>query len=485
MTALAILALALGQFPPQNQPVNITQVKGTSIGDTNAVPVKCVSGCGGGSGGGAVDQGEPGPTDGGWPVVLVDNSGNYLGTSLHPIFVSGGGGGGGASWDAGVIVQFPVAIASLWDGGVEVLNFPAVQAVSQEGVWVVDLDPDAGVIVESLPPVTQGSIPWITTLDPDAGPIPVTCVSGCGGGSGGGGASWDAGVVVQNFPASFGASQTGNWSVLLEYDGGALPVSGTVVADQGTDPWTVTGTVEVLQGTVPWATLAPPDWDAGVEVLNWPAAFGATQSGNWAELMIYDGGPLPISGTVAVSGSVAVTGTVAVSNFPATQAVTQSGNWSVLMEYDGGALPVSGTVSVSNFPAFPTVQAVSIVDGGPPTAWDAGYLAYTYAGPLPADTSYQTSCTMASVLCGTTATSLGTCTGGKWQDFQNQSTQSIYICPVAGCSAPSAIDAGTTVGEQVQPFATYFANGSAAYWCVVPTSPQVSPDAGTVVKCCK
>lgn len=400
---LVAILLSADPLPPQYTPVNLTQVKGQAIGPSNAVPVSCVSGCGGGgSGGGAVDQGSPGPTDGGWPVVLVDQDGNPFGTGANPVFISGGGGGGGASWDAGVIVQYPVAVASLWDGGVYVLNFPAVQAVSQEGPWVVDLDPDAG-------------------------PLQVACVSGCGGGSGGGGSSWDAGVLVQN----------------------------DVTVLQGS-AWDVTGsTVAVVQDTSPWAISG-----------------AVTQGGNWAELMVYDGGALPISGSVTISAPIAITGTVG---------VTQSGNWSVLIEYDAGPLPVSGTVSVSN---LPSVQAVSLVDGGSPI-WDAGFLAYTYAGPLPADTSYQTSCTTAVTFCGTTSTAFPACAGGKWQDFQNQSSQSIYICAQAGCSAPTAIDAGTVVGEQVQSFATYFANGSAQYWCVVPTSPQNSPDAGTVTKCCK
>lgn len=499
MTPLLLALLLADPFPPQNQPVNITQVSGTPV--SGSVPVTCVAGCGGGS---------------------------------------GGSGGGGASWDAGVIVQYPVAVASLWDGGVIVLNFPAVQAVS------------------------QASFPWITQIDPDGGPIQVACVSGCGGGSGGGGSSWDAGVLVQNFPASFGASQSGPWSVLIEYDAGPLPVSGSVSVSNFPSTQAVTGTVSVLQDTFPWQTLAPPDWDAGVEVLNFPNSFGASQTGNWAELLVYDGGPLPVSSTQAGNWAELMIydgGPIPVSGFPVVQAVSivdggvgasQQGNWAVLMLYDGGALPVAGIVTADqgtvpwqvsqsgawttllyydggNIPVsasesgpwaflmvydggslpvsgsvsvtFPTVQAVSVVDGGIgvtnfPTVqavslvdggswWDAGYLAYTYAGPLPVDTSYQTSCTNGVTFCGTTSTALTACSGGKWQDFQNQSSQNIYICAQAGCSAPTAIDAGTVVGEAVPPMATYFANGSAQYWCVVPTSAQNSPDAGTVTKCCK
>jgi hypothetical protein len=573
--ALAAAVALAQQPPPQNQPVNITQVKGSAISNTNPVPITCVSGCGGGSGGGAVNQGAPAQLDGGWPVILVDQNGNQLGTVSFPLQVAGGGsGGGGASWDAGVIVQFPVAIASLWDGGVVVQNFPAVQAVSQSGVWVIDFDPDGGVNVSSLPPVTQGttpwlvgqdSFPWITQIDPDGGPIAVACVSGCGGGSGGGGASWDAGVLVQNFPSSFGASQVGDWSFLLVYDGGPLPV--TVVGGSGTGwdagvlvqnfpasfgasqtgNWsvlieydggplpvavsnfpgtqTVTGTVQVLQDSFPWQTLAPPDWDAGVEVLNWPSVFGATQSGNWAELLVYDGGPLPVSGTVAATqsgnwsvlmeydgGALPIAGIVTSlqGTVPWADTSTQAGNWAELMIYDGGPLPVSGTVSVSNFPAtYPVTQSTTpwvVLDnqvepdsGVPwvfvvnPSGGSSGGGGTVTQGPASStpdsgwwvNTAAVINGGTSNVLCGNSDTALGSFAGSRKSiEICNQNpVNPIYICTNhPGCSSPNSIDAGTVVGEALAP-GTCLSKATSLPMVCVSTSgtAQVSPDAGTVV----
>jgi hypothetical protein len=609
--ALALAAaVALAQLPPQNQPVNITQVKGSAISNTNPVPITCVSGCGGGSGGGAVNQGAPAQIDGGWPVILVDQNGNQLGTVSFPLQVAGGGsGGGGASWDAGVIVQFPVAIASLWDGGVVVQNFPAVQAVSQSGVWVIDFDPDGGVNVSSLPPVTQGttpwlvgqdSFPWITQIDPDGGPIAVACVSGCGGGSGGGGASWDAGVLVQNFPSSFGASQVGDWSFLLVYDGGPLPV--TVVGGSGTgwdagvlvqnfpeepdsgailvyviDPgsgggssaawdagvvvqnfpasfgasqtgnWsvlieydggplpvavsnfpstqTITGTLQVLQDSFPWQTLAPPDWDAGVEVLNFPNSFGASQTGNWSVLMEYDGGALPIAGIVTadqgtvpwqvsqdgawtallyydggplpVSGAVTVSGTVSVSNFPATQAVTQSGSWTVSATQGTTPWAISGPVTlwdggvfIENVEPDSGVPWVYVVNPSGGSSGGGGTVTQGPASSTPdsgwwVNTAAVINGGTSNVLCGNSDTALGSFAGSRKSiEICNQNpVNAIYICTNhPGCSSPNSIDAGTVVGEALAP-GTCLSKATSLPMVCVSTSgtAQVSPDAGTVV----
>lgn len=557
MHALALVAaVALGQQPPpQNQPVNITQVKGQPIGNTNPVPITCVSGCGGGSGGGAVNQGAPAQIDGGWPVILVDQNGNQLGTVGFPLQVSGGGSGGsGAAWDAGVIVQFPVAIASMWDGGVVVQNFPAVQAVSQSGVWVVDLDLDGGVNVLSLPPVEQGSFPWVVQVDPDGGPLQVECVAGCGGG--GGGSDWDSGVLVQNFPEEpdsgaiyvyvidpgNGGGQAAAWDagVLVQNDVTVLqgsPWDVTVLNDPEWDAGvyvlnfpatqTITGTVQVLQDSFPWQTLAPPDWDAGVEVLNFPNSFGASQTGNWSVLIENDGGPTwdagvlvenPIAiaslwdggvvvlNTVTVAGIVTadqgtspwvVSGSVSVSNFPATQAVTQSGSWTVAATQGTSPWAISGPVSLWDGGVYienvepdsgvPWVYVVNpsggssggggtVTQGPGTTTPDSGWSVNT-AAVINGGTS--------NVLCGNADTALGSFAGSRKSiEICNQNpVNPIYICTNhPGCSSPNSIDAGTVVGEALAP-GTCLSKATSLPMVCVSTSgtAQVSPDAGTVV----
>jgi hypothetical protein len=384
------------------------------------------------------------------------------------IIANPGGGGSGGSGGGPVTQGGPFSVLIVYDGG----SLPVTGTfTASTSIW------DAGVYV-------QGGQLTLSSPDWDAGVIVLSPVAIS--------SLWDGGVLVQNFPASFGATQQGNWSVLINYDGGALPVSIQGGAGSGWDA-----------GVLVQNTVSVSIADGGVGVTNFPAVqavsivdggFPAVQ----AVWIVDGGGSVNFPSVQAVS---LVDGGVGITNFPATQAVTQSGPWTALLYYDGGGLPITGSVTVT-FPSvqsvsivdggigitnFPLVQAVSIVDGGAGGGggYDAGFLAYTYAGPLPADTSYQTSCTNSITFCGTTSTALTACSGGKWQDFQNQSSQSIYICAQAGCSAPTAVDAGTAIGEAIPAAATYFANGSTQYWCVVPTSPQTSADAGTVTKCCK
>ena len=149
---------------------------------------------------------------------------------------------------------------------------------------------------------------------------------GSGGGGGGGGAvypdnlNWtltgtSANVNITNFPASFGATQSGVWSigrtwvlssgtdsvtvagtVAVSNFPATQPVSGTVTSNQGGAPWTVKpdGTVWSLTGTA-----------ANVSIAN--ASLPVTQSGAWS---------------MSITGTATITGSVSVSNFPATQAIS-------------------------------------------------------------------------------------------------------------------------------------------------------------------
>lgn len=145
----------------------------------------------------------------------------------------------------------PAQCASLTDGGLT--------------VWVLNPGSGGGGGGGS---VTQGTVPWIIQgwAFVDGGFVQVTQ----------GTSPWTVNGTVA-------ATQSGNWTVYANNDGG-------ITVFQGTTPWAVTGTVQ------------------------------ATQSGNWTVYANNDGGITVFQGTSPWVDS--VTGSVSVTNFPSTQTVS-------------------------------------------------------------------------------------------------------------------------------------------------------------------
>ncbi len=133
---------------------------------------------------------------------------------------------------------------------------------------------------------------------------------------------------------------------------GPVIVSGTVTANQGTNPWIVGGTVIANQGTNPWIV------GGTVDIGNFPTSFGVTQGTS----------PWVISGSV--NASQAGLWDVSVNNFPSfpttigvtqdtspwvvsgTVAATQSGTWDINN--------ISGTISLPTGAATAANQATEI-----------------------------------------------------------------------------------------------------------------------------
>jgi hypothetical protein len=128
---------------------------GGSVAVTNFPAVQAVAiifndgGSGGGSGTSYILGGDGG-------LLVANVPGSHLSTTVDNIpavFVIGsdaGFGSGGTSWDAGVIIQYPIPIASLWDGGVVVQNFPV-----SFGVYIVG---DGGTVAVNLVGPNVGSV---------------------------------------------------------------------------------------------------------------------------------------------------------------------------------------------------------------------------------------------------------------------------------------------------------------------------------------
>lgn len=240
-------------------------------------------------------------------------------------------------------------------GTVNVGNFPTLQQVS-------------GNIIAS-----QGTIPWT--------------VSGITAPS-------NQSVTVTNWPNT--QSVTGSvttlqgtspWSIsgaITNLPGVTLPISGTIssiISASGlqnvhVDNWptvqttsinnfpstqNITGTVMATQGTVPWTVsgvTAPTN--QSVTITNWPQTSAVTQSTNpWTisgGITNLSGNTLAVSGTVtSVSGTQyvhvdnwptvqTVAGNIGINNFPTSQQVTQGTSpWIV-------SGTVGGTLNVANLP---------------------------------------------------------------------------------------------------------------------------------------
>jgi hypothetical protein len=141
-----------------------------------------------------------------------------------------------------------------------------------------------------------------------ANPLPVTVISGGGGGGT---------VDVSNFPSTYPVTD----------NGGSLTVDGTVAVSNfpAAQPVTDNGGSLTVDGTV--------------SVGNFPAAQPVTDNG----------------------GSLTVDGTVAVSNFPAAQPVTDNGG-SLTVDDGGGSLTVDGTVTAAGSGMTASGSASSATD---------------------------------------------------------------------------------------------------------------------------
>lgn len=249
-------------------------------------------------------SGVPGVTFG---VVGVTFPATPTGTTFGPVGISGVPG-----------VTFG-AIA----GGVSVLNFPAVQAVT--------FPVNATTTVSNFPAVQSVTFPVF------AGPFGITGSVGVTFGAVAGSAT----ATVANFPAV----QAVTFPVFAGPIAltGAIGITGSVGVTFGTIAGSVTSTVANFPAVqaVTFPVFAGPIGITGpisATVLNFPLGFGSTF------------GPVGISGVpsvtfgmVGLTGAIGITGSVNVGNFPASQGVTFP------------AITGSVTATIANFPAVQSV----------------------------------------------------------------------------------------------------------------------------------
>lgn len=304
-------------------------------------------------------------------------------------------------WDAGVEVQNWPAIqtvmqnsswygtVSFWDGGVEVENWPASQAVT--GTFWQTTQPVSGTFWQATQPVSG-------TVGLSGYPIPVTVVDG-------------GQVDVQVKNASLAVTGT-FWQATQPVSGSfwqsTQPVSGTFW--QATQP--VSGTFwqttqPVSQAAVPWSVSVV---DGGLNVNNWPATTAVTESGTWnvgltgypIPVTVVDGGtvtvsiasgtyPLPVTvvdgGTITVGQGIANAtpwldklsdGTTAMT-MKAASTASVAADTSLIVQINPNqpaltaALLVQGKSATNAAVTNPVIAAaVARADGAAPTAFSAG-----------------------------------------------------------------------------------------------------------------
>ena len=287
---------------------------------------------GGGSGGTSSTFGQPFPSLG-TAAGAKDTNGNMAALNLDAsgnLKVTGGSSGNVTivnPVDGSGYVQVDV---ETWNAGtlsVDITNSSI--PVTQSGSWTVAATQSGSwsVSISGTPTVNQGTSPWVTAdehitknLNQDA--------------------SGNVGVNVEN-------------TVTIT---GSVTVSGTVTANQGTSPWVVSGTVTSDQGGAPWTVK--PDGTA------W------TFTGTSANV--------DVTNTVTVTGTVAVTQSTSpwvTADEHITKNLNQDGSGNVGVNVENtvtitgtitanqGTSPwvVSGTVSLGSGSA--TVGAVLITDG--------------------------------------------------------------------------------------------------------------------------
>lgn len=233
----------------------------------------------------------------------------------------------------------PISSGGGGSSNVNVLNFPAIQAVSQSGVWTVTANQgtspwviSGGVSITGSVSVTQGTSPWVV------------------GGT----------VAVSNFPAT-------------------QPISGTVTANQGTSPWVTSvsnfpATQAVTQSTSPWVVSGTI---SAAQSGTWTVQQGTppwsvSQSGAWTTGRTWNLSSGADSVTAIISGTVPISGTITANQgtspwvVSGTVGATQSGAWTTGRTWTLSSGIDSISASVSNFPASDQVEGISAL-GAPAT----------------------------------------------------------------------------------------------------------------------
>lgn len=206
--------------------------------------------------------------------------------------------------------------------------FQSIQPVSQSGVWTagrtwtLDSSTDS-VAISNFPStftVTQGTSPWV---------VSGTVTANAGSGT--------FAISAVSLPLPTGASTsalqtTGNASLSsidskltsplavtgpltdAQLRAAAVPVSGTVVATQGTAPWVVSGTVAATQSGAwsigrTWTLASGADSVSVVQSTSPWVVSGTVTTGGLTDAQLR-ATPVPVSGTVTASNaSVSTTGT--------------------------------------------------------------------------------------------------------------------------------------------------------------------------------
>lgn len=231
---------------------------------------------------------------------------------------------------------------------VNVTDFPAIQAVSQSGIWTTGRtwtlsSGTDSVNVGNFPStvaVTQSTSPWIVagTVTANAGTGNFTVVQSTG---------TNLHTTVDNFPAT-------------------QPVSGTITALQGTSPWVVSGSittspnVNVHDGT--GVSISSTGSSLNVDVTNTvPVTLASTTITGNVTVVQPTGTNLHTvvdSGTITLSGTSPVSGTVTANQGTPTSAANK---WPIEIVDAAGvniaAVDATGDVQVdvNNFPASQNV----------------------------------------------------------------------------------------------------------------------------------
>lgn len=308
----------------------------------------------------------------------------------------------------------PIGSGGGGTSNVNVLNFPAIQAVSQSGSWAVTAN--------------QGTSPWVV-----GGTVAAT-QSG----------TWTTGRTWNLSSAS---------DSVTAVISGTVPISGTITANQGTSPWVVSGTVAatqsgtwtVQQGTPPWSVSQSGAWTVTANQGTSPwvvsGTVAATQSGTWTTGRTWT----LSSGTDSVSA--------AISNFPATTAVTQSTSpWVDNISQFGGSNVVTGTgASGAGIPRV-TVSNDSNILATQSGTWNINNISGTISLPTGAATSALQSTMITNQTNGTQKTQVTAIPSDSLPATQNVTVQDTASTTTAFANAQNFIT-GTPTANSAASFA--------------------------------
>ena len=354
----------------------------------------------------------------GGPFVVAVGDGGVLSVSIGAPVVVGDGGA--------LAVQPTFVFPEATDAGlaqVNVENFPATQAVTQGGPFVVAVG-DGGVLSVNIGTISDGGALAITgsiTSTPgpvttqDGGALQVITIAPVVIGDGGvlsvsigapvvigdGGAlaiqptfvfpeAADAGLAqvnVENFPVTqpvsgtVAATQSGTWNVGTISDGGQLLIGGQGLAGMPN------GGVLSVQGVTNGVGLNVVNEGGSVTIADGGGlSVNATQVGPWNVGTISDGGPIATSqsgtwnvGTISDGGPIATsqsgTWNVGTISDGGPIATSQSGTWNVGIISDGGGLSVNATqVGPWNVGTISDGGVLLVAIGAPVVVGDGGAL---------------------------------------------------------------------------------------------------------------